>query len=127
MVFALAASSACVESVANVPRRKNTVRAAKSKTKKRNRRCPAYTTYDIWCAKTSAETFAVISPDDEQTYAGLLNVSRVFPNVYEAQTKIEDVKSAKRNMNPGTAIHPDHWSQFVKIEREFAEDEVADA
>ena len=127
MVFALAASNGCVKSVANVPRRKNASRAAKSKTKKRNGRCPAYTTYDIWCAKTSAETFAVVSPDDEQTYAGLLNVSRVFPNAYEAGTTIEYVKSARRNMNPGMAIHPDHWSQFVKVEREFAEDEVIDA
>ena len=112
MVFALAASEACVKAVEYAPLRKNPPRRARSKGKKRL--CPAYTAYDIWCAGTSAETFSVVEPGDEQVYSELLKICRLFPGVYEAHTKIDSAKSARRNMNPGTAAHPDHWSQFSK-------------
>jgi hypothetical protein len=114
MVFALAASEACVKAVEYAPLRKNPPRRATSKEKKRARPCPAYMAYDIWCAGTSAETFSVVEPGDEQVYSELLKVSRLFPGVYEAHTKIGSAKSARRNMNPGTAAHPDHWSQFFR-------------
>lgn len=48
MVFALAATEACVKAVEDAPLRKNPPRGAKSKgEKKRTRRCPSYTAYDI--------------------------------------------------------------------------------
>lgn len=120
MVFALAAKEACVKAVEDAPVRKNPARGAKSKgEKKRTRRCPAYTAYDIWCAGTSAETFSVVKPGDEQVYAELLKVSRPFPGVYEAHTEIDSAKSARRNMNPGTAVHPDHWCQFSASGKAF--------
>jgi hypothetical protein len=127
MVFALAANEACVKAVEDAPVRKNPARGAKSKgEKKRTRRCPAYTAYDIWCAGTSAETFSVVKPGDEQVYAELLKVSRLFPGVYEAHTKIDSAKSARRNMNPGTAVHPDHWCQFSRSAKELQREDVVD-
>ncbi|KAM6501250.1 hypothetical protein JOM56_004264, partial [Amanita muscaria] len=95
MVFALASSESCVKAG-----------------KERARPCPAYTTYDFWCAGTTAETFSVVRPGDEQVYSDLLKLCRLFPSVYEVDTKIDSAKSARRNMNPGTAVHPDHWSRF---------------
>jgi hypothetical protein len=112
MVFALAANKACVEAVENAPLRRNPPRNARSKGKKQASVCAAYTAYDIWCAGTSAETFSVVEPGDEDVYSELLKVSRLFPGAYEAYTKTESAKSARRNMNPGTAAHADHWSRF---------------
>ena len=112
MVFALAATKACVEAVECVVPRKHPSRRARSKGTKRARLSPAYTAYDIWCAGTSAETFSVVEPCDEDLYSELLKASCLFPGVYEAETKIESAISARRNMNPGTAAHLDHWSWF---------------
>ncbi|KIL63641.1 hypothetical protein M378DRAFT_57978, partial [Amanita muscaria Koide BX008] len=95
MIFALASSESCVKAG-----------------KERARPCPAYTTYDFWCAGTTAETFSVVRPGDEQVYSDLLKLCRLFPGVYEVDTKIDSAKSARRNMNPGTAAHLDHWSRF---------------
>jgi hypothetical protein len=109
-----------VRAVESVPLRKSLPRAAKAKAEKKwARRCPAYMAYDIWCAGSSAGTFSVIEPGDEQVYAELLKVSRVFPNVYEAHTNIDSAKSTRRNMNPGIAAHPDHWSQFARFGKEI--------
>jgi hypothetical protein len=120
MVFALAVEDSHVRAVESIPSRKSLPRAAKAKAeKKQARRCPAYIAYDIWCAGSSAETFSVIHPGDEQVYAELLKVGCVFPNVYEAHTNIDLAKSTRRNMNPGTAAHPDHWSQFVRFGKEI--------
>jgi hypothetical protein len=115
MVFALAASDAGVEVIEHTIARKNPPRKAKGK--KQKKRAPLFTAYDIWCAKASIDTFAVITADEEHagTYAALLKVGSVFPKAYEAQTTIKSAMSARRNMNPGTAIHPDHWIRFVKI------------
>jgi hypothetical protein len=79
MVFALAGREACVKTTENALTRTNWAQAAaKSTTKnKRTKKCPAYTTYDILCAKTSPKTFAVIRPGDERLYADLLNVSQM--------------------------------------------------
>ncbi|KAM6501280.1 hypothetical protein JOM56_004294, partial [Amanita muscaria] len=93
MVFALASSVACVKA-------------------ERARTCPAYMAYDIWCAGTTAETFSVVKPGDERVYSDLLKLSRLFPDVYEADTEVDSAKSARRSMNPGTAAHPDHWTKF---------------
>ncbi|KIL63636.1 hypothetical protein M378DRAFT_662372 [Amanita muscaria Koide BX008] len=110
IVFALASSEACVKTVEDASLRKNPPRITKSKGKERA--CPAYTAYDIWCAGTSAETFSVVKPSEEKVYSDLLKICRLFPSVYEAHTEIDSVKSARRNMNPSTAAHPDHWSWF---------------
>ncbi|KAM6495554.1 hypothetical protein JOM56_008260 [Amanita muscaria] len=112
MVFALASSESCVKAIEDAPLRKNLPRRARSKGKERARPCPAYTAYDIWCAGTSAETFSVVKPSDEQVYSDLLKLCCLFSDVYEAHTEIDSAKSARRNMNPGTAAHPDHWSWF---------------
>ncbi|KIL63618.1 hypothetical protein M378DRAFT_24971 [Amanita muscaria Koide BX008] len=112
MVFALASSESCVMAVEDVPLRTNPPRRARSKGKDRARPCPAYTAFDIWCAGTTAETFSVVKPGDEQVYSDLLKPDRLFPGVYEEDTEIDSTKSARRNMNPGTAAHPDHWTKF---------------
>ncbi|KAM6501265.1 hypothetical protein JOM56_004279 [Amanita muscaria] len=113
IVFALASSEAWVEAIEDAPLRKNPPRIAKSKGKEQA--CPAipaYTAYDFWCAGTSADTFSVVKPSEEKVYSDLLKICRLFPSVYEAHTEIDSVKSARRNMNPSTAAHPDHWSWF---------------
>jgi hypothetical protein len=120
MVFALAASDPSVKSLKE-PERKNETRTSRPPT-----RSPEYTSYDIWCAKASAKTFAVIDPVDEPTYEKLLKVSRVFPRAYDAQTTNEDIKIARRNMNPGTATGAAHWSGFEEEEMPEGKDEGDD-
>lgn len=71
---------------------------------------------DLFCCRTRYE----------QVYSELLKVSRLFPSVYEAHTVIDSAKSARRNMNPGTAVHPDHWSQFSRLGKEFRRVDVVD-
>jgi hypothetical protein len=118
IVFALAASDAGVEVIEHTARRQNPPRKAKGK--KQKKMAPPFTAYDIWCAKASIDTFAVITPEEEHagTYAALLKVGNVFPQAYEAQTTIKSAMSGRRNMNPGTAVHPDHWVRFAKISGE---------
>ncbi|KIL63609.1 hypothetical protein M378DRAFT_164281 [Amanita muscaria Koide BX008] len=123
MVFALASSESCIKAVEGASLRKNPTRTATPKGKERA--CPPYTAYDIWCAGTSAETFSVVRPGDEEVYSDLLKLCRPFPGVYEAHTEIDSAKSARRNMNPGTAAHPDHWHWFSTAgQDEAADDDV---
>ncbi|KAM6501286.1 hypothetical protein JOM56_004300 [Amanita muscaria] len=115
MVFALASSESCIKAVEGASLGKNPTRTATPKGKERA--CPPYTAYDIWCAGTSAVTFSVVKPSDERVYSDLLKLCRLFPGVYEAHTEIDSAKSARRNMNPGTAAHPDHWHWFSTFQQ----------
>jgi hypothetical protein len=117
MVFALGASEPAVTPLKE-PDRKNEARTSRAPN-----RSPEYTSYDIWCAKASAKTFAVIDPGDESVYEKLLKVSRVFPQAYDAQAINKNIGIARRNMNPGTATDSAHWSVFVEEEISEGENE----
>jgi hypothetical protein len=117
LVFTLASKTAGVEVVTTTTLR-NPLRAAKGKKK---RAAPPFTTYDVWCAGASSATFAVITREQEPVYESLLKIGNVFPAVYESQTSLKAAHSSRRNMNPGSASHQDHWCRFAQLP-EFAEE-----
>ncbi|KAM6504148.1 hypothetical protein JOM56_001091 [Amanita muscaria] len=110
MVFALGSPTAAVkvipQDVERLPRK------AKTAAQKAVQRSPRYTSYDIWCAKASSETFGVIKIEDEQNYSLLLKTERVFPQAYRSEFGIERIESIRRSMNPGTSIEGPHWTSF---------------
>jgi hypothetical protein len=110
MVFSLGSPTAAVEVlpqyVEQLPRK------AKTAARKAVQKSPRFTSYDIWCAKASSETFGVIKIEDEQNYARLLKADKVFPQAYCSELGIEEVESNKRSMNPGTSVDAAHWASF---------------
>jgi len=85
-------------------------RKAKTAAQKAARGSPPYTTYDIWCAKASSDTFSVIKDDDESNYAQLLKVDKVFPKAYHADIAVAELENIRRSMNPGTSVDVVHWT-----------------
>ena len=112
LVFALGSKNAGVEAVTTTAVRRNPPRAARGKKKIV---APPFTTYDVWCAGASSATFAVITPEQEPVYESLLKIGNVFPAVYESQTTLKAAHSSRRNMNPGSASHQDHWCRFAQL------------
>ena len=110
MVFALGSPTAAVEVIPQYVER--FPRKAKTATRKVVSMSPRYTSYDIWCAKASSETFRVIEIEDEQNYALLLKTDKVFPQSYRSEFGVEEVESIRRSMNPGTSINRAHWASF---------------
>ncbi|KIL64400.1 hypothetical protein M378DRAFT_163135 [Amanita muscaria Koide BX008] len=110
MIFALGSPTAAVkvipQDVERLPRK------AKTAAQKAVQRSPRYTSYDIWCAKASSETFGVIKIEDEQNYSLLLKTERVFPQVYRSEFGIERIENIRRSMNPGTSVEGAHWASF---------------
>jgi hypothetical protein len=113
MVFALASRTSTVDSIP--PRQQRRERTAKVEAEaKLTKKSPKYTAYDIWCAKASSDTFLVIKAADEDVYAKLLKVCKVFPAAYSLgiDEVLPSVSSLRRSMNPGTAADPSHWKEF---------------
>jgi len=106
MLFALASENSSI-AVLGCPERTQPVREGAAKARFQADR---YTSFDIWCAKASKETFRPI--ENDAVFDKLLLRSRLFPNVYEAK-KSEGLQNATRSMNPATDIHPAHWDRFV--------------
>lgn len=103
IVFALASDKSAVEVVNN----EGQWRSGRNKTTG-----DSYTTFDIWCAKPSEQTFQVIPAKDEHFYQDLLKRSRDFPTAYSSFWRLTMDSELRKGMNPGTAADPGHWLQF---------------
>jgi hypothetical protein len=110
MVFALGSPTAAVEVLPQYVER--LPRKAKTASRKATQKSPRYTSYDIWCAKASSETFGVIKIEHEPEYALLLKADKVFPQAYCSEFGIEEVESIRRSMNPRTSVKAAHWASF---------------
>ncbi|KAF8806794.1 hypothetical protein BYT27DRAFT_7233606 [Phlegmacium glaucopus] len=113
MVFALASRSPAIEVIP--PKHERFPQTAKIQAAdKSSKGSPRYTSYDIWCARACSDTFGVIKPGDDDTYANLLKVCKVFPAAYTdgIAQHVPSVESMRRKMNPGTATGADHWNEF---------------
>ncbi|KIL57284.1 hypothetical protein M378DRAFT_396218 [Amanita muscaria Koide BX008] len=110
MVFALGSPTAAVKVIPQYAER--LPRKAKTAAQKAVQRSPRYTSYDIWCAKASSETFGVVKTEDEQNYSLLLKTEKVFPQAYCSEFSTKEIESIKRSMNPGTSVKEAHWTSF---------------
>ena len=106
MVFALAPLTAGVV-VLQCPERMQPLRDAAFKAKFQ---ADKYTSFDIWCAKASNETFVPVK--DDGLFHKLLLRFRVFPDVYDEKIT-NGLKAATRSMAPGCAVHPAHHSNYI--------------
>jgi hypothetical protein len=110
MVFAFGSRTPCVTIIG--PDMERLPRKAKTAAQKAAGRSPPYTSYDIWCAKASSETFAVIKEDDEPNYAQLLKVNKVFPKAYYTDIADAEIEHIRCSMNPGTSVNGVHWTAY---------------
>ncbi|KAI0045681.1 hypothetical protein FA95DRAFT_1596726 [Auriscalpium vulgare] len=83
----------------------------------RRRRMDKYTSWDIWMAGASSETFGPIKPIEDSIYKELLehtisNAESYFVDVEDKDD--EDLRPMLRRMAAfGMSHQPDHWKQFV--------------
>ena len=105
MVFSLASTTPAVV-VLQRPERTQPAREGAFRAKFQ---ADGYTSFDIWCARASHETFLPIK--DDIVFNDILLRSRVFPDVYERKES-DGLQNATRSMNPGTDVHPAHWLFF---------------
>ena len=106
MVFALASPDGDVV-VLKCPEKTQPLRGAAFKA---DFQADKYTSFDVWCAKASHETFLPVKEDD--IFHKLLLRFRIFPNVYD-EKRTEGLGNATRSMNPGTAVHPAHFCTYA--------------
>ena len=99
MVFALAATDSNVHVMAP-PERQQPPRKASTKSK-----APRFTSFDIWCAKASKETFSGVQSDD--TFVKLLSTQKKFPESYKSN--ILDEELLRRQMHPMALAKEEHW------------------
>ncbi|KAF8523256.1 hypothetical protein BU17DRAFT_85925 [Hysterangium stoloniferum] len=109
MVYALASSKSGVTTV---------VRGARTQpSRKKKKKCAfqkdPYTSFDIWCAQASAETFGAIQSEDSETYNELLKLSKDVPKMFEPEEI--STKEVVQSMYPGATSDPGHWNSFVKL------------
>ena len=83
--------------------------------KKKGKKSPPYTSYDIWCAGAFAKTFAVINEAEEETYKQLLKVCSPFPEAYTPRFGVAGEEEHKRSMNPMVTRDVDHWGAFEAV------------
>ncbi|KAF9505309.1 hypothetical protein BS47DRAFT_1385996 [Hydnum rufescens UP504] len=95
MVFALASRDPAV--VVRQRERRTTRRKASN-----------FTSYDIWLAKASSQTFGPIEIEEEDQYTLALRLTKTFPHVYHD----EAIQDTLRSMNPGSATDKAHW-QYI--------------
>ena len=87
----------------------------------------SYTSYDIWCAGTTAATFPVVA-GSEDAYARLLLCMRGIKNPYrshhefsgwgpreETQQLTADRENMRRRMNPGVSSLPVHHENYIQL------------
>jgi hypothetical protein len=111
MVFALSSAKSGV-TIMEPERTRYRQKAKKRKAKK----SPPYTSYDIWCAGAFAKTFAVINEAEEETYKQLLKVWDPFPESYKPRLEVAGEEKQKRSMNPMVTADVDHWGAFEAVE-----------
>lgn len=108
MVFALGAKTSNVE-VTPLPQTrppsKRRKTSASDSTKKTKKIPPGVTSYDIWCARASGETFSVI--EDDSLYQRLLKVDKAFPSAYETPIPTEQIM--RKQMHPMAFHERPHW------------------
>lgn len=110
MVFALAAPTSNTQ-VTPLP---------KPRLQRKPNASPKFTSYDIWCARASKETFAVI--EDEALYKRLLKPKKVFPDAYQAIELLTE-KDMRQRMHPGAFNEKSHWPFISKTPTELVLDE----
>ena len=91
--------------------------------KKKGKKSPPYTSYDIWCAGAFAKTFAVINEAEEETYKQLLKVCSPFPEAYTPRFGVVGEEEHKRSMNPMVTRDVDHWGAFEAVKEDEEMDE----
>ncbi|KAF8514093.1 hypothetical protein BU17DRAFT_94784 [Hysterangium stoloniferum] len=109
MVYALASSKSKVTTVARGAR----TQPSREKKKKYAFRKDPYTSFDIWCAQASSETFGAIQFEDNETYNELLKLSKDVPKMFEPEEI--STKEVVQSMYPGATSDPGHWNSFVKL------------
>ena len=107
MVFALASPKPGVK-VTGLPSRRQ---APRKVAPKKASRSPAFTSYDVWCARASRDTFPVISSD--LIYDQLLKMEKIFPNAY-AESPAEE--AGRRSMHPMVFVDEAHFSALLPVE-----------
>lgn len=113
MVFALASPEPTVTFITPEERGFLFHREAKEKAAlkiSRRKASPAYTTFDIWCAKASHETFRAIEKEEEGDFAKLLKIKKTFPAAYSQGVETDlHRQNLRKQMNPGTGTSSEHW------------------
>lgn len=118
MVFALASPISNVKSF--LP--KSSSRPSLSRQAKPTPSKPKFTSYDLWCAKASTETFGVIEDNQDNVFADLLQLHRIFPRSYEPSVgEPKSVKDLRMCMHPGSGTDPNHW-RFALTSNDDEED-----
>ena len=84
--------------------------------RRKRRKSPPYTSYDIWCAGAFAQTFTVINKAEEGVYEQLLKVCNPFPQSHKSALELPEEEALRRSMNPGSMIDVDHWDGFKAVE-----------
>jgi hypothetical protein len=107
MVFALGSPSPSVTALERV-RKQPSRKAKKTNPSFQN---DQYTTFDLWCAKATHETFGPIKDSDNGKFETLLLRSRIFPNIYKAKHS-EAVENMTKSMNPTSGSDLAHWNNF---------------
>ncbi|KAF8497011.1 hypothetical protein BU17DRAFT_72417 [Hysterangium stoloniferum] len=109
MVYALASSKSKVTTVARGVR----TQPSREKKKKYAFQKDPYTSFDIWCAQASSETFGAIQFEDNETYNELLKLSKDVPKMFEPEEI--STKEVVQSMYPGATSDSGHWNSFVKL------------
>lgn len=105
MVFGLASDSSHVEVITAPPIERGSKNLVTSESK--------FTSYDIWCARASRETFRVITSD--YVYQRLLKTTIGFPSIYFSPLKGRiNEGAARRAQNPMAEPDQEHWN-FTKM------------
>ena len=107
MVFALASPTARVE-VLKCPDRVQPPRPGGFQAKFQ---ADKYTSFDIWCAKASHDTFRPVKDSEDDMFQKLLLRFRIYPDVYD-EKRTEGLQTVTRSMNPASGVHPAHYRNY---------------
>ena len=84
-----------------------------------------YTSYDIWIAGLSSDILGPILPQENQVWEALLQASYGWEEPFRGIS--EQAANLRRSMDAGSAVHPAHWSQWIKTPEEEAKSQAQDA
>ena len=108
MVFALGSKTSNVQ----------VTEAGKSQPSKTANVLRKFTSYDIWCAMASSETFSVIKSKSNATFADLLKKEKTFSGTYVSGVPEEEI--GRQQMHPMALSDPVHW-QFAQTDHSVDE------